>query len=236
MGANVGMVKELLSRGADVAKDMSALLMLREVERELDQRKRLALPALSRQQAAMFAWGEKTRAAREEIKHLLKAAGAKELAAEDNGEDDGAGVETWEEAVVSTFNDAIEKDDPEDFARLVDAYAAHPRGAAVLTEALRLAVIDSRTAMVKLLLERGADPNPKSGRARGYTPLIHAAHDGNIEYVRLLLDAGAEVSVKNDDGRDALDAAESRAGSSAEHRAVAALLKARGAKSTRRER
>lgn len=236
MGANVGMVKELLSRGADVKKDTSALLMLRHFEREFDQRKRLALPAVSREQAAMFAWGERTRAARAEIKRILKAAGAKEPTAEDGGEDGDAGVDAWEEAALSTFNDVVKKDDLKDFARLVEAYAAHPRGAAVLTEALRTAVIYTRTAMVKLLLERGTDPNPKSGRARGDTPLIRAADDGNIEYVRLLLDAGAEVSVKNDDGRDALDAAESRASSSEEHRAVAELLKARGAKSTRRER
>jgi hypothetical protein len=43
------------------------------------------------------------------------------------------------------------------------------------------------------------------------------------------------VNRVNDDGRTALDAAESWAGTSEEHRAIVELLKARGAKSRRRE-
>jgi ankyrin repeat protein len=123
-----------------------------------------------------------------------------------------------------------------DFARLVEAYAAHPLGARVLPEALRLAVIYSRIEMVKLLLERGVDPNSYSERGRGHTPLMHAAHDGQLECVRLLLEAGADVHVRNDDGRTALDAAEGWANSSDEHLAIVELLKARGAKSKGQER
>ena len=123
-----------------------------------------------------------------------------------------------------------------DFTRLVDAYSAHPLGAVVLPRALRTAVIYERTEMLKLLLERGTNPNPDSGMASNNTPLQQAAFSGKLEYVRMLLDAGADVNRKDKDGRTALDAAESRAGSSEEHRAVAELLKARGATGKGRER
>ncbi|HEX8457329.1 MAG TPA: ankyrin repeat domain-containing protein [Pyrinomonadaceae bacterium] len=233
MSANVELVKELLARGADVNKGVPVLAWLVQYERELERGKNLALPALSQEQTAMLAWSERTRAAREEIKRLLKAAGAKEM---DESEDRDAktDAETWEEVADAAFSDAIEADDRKDLARLVDAYSQHPLGARVLTEALRIAVVYSRTELVKLLLERGVNPNPRSRRARGYTPLMHAVHDGNLEYVRLLLEAGADVSERNDDGRDALDIAESRS-SSEEHRAIAELLKAHDAKSKERK-
>lgn len=230
MGANVEMVKEILSKGADVNKGMSPLALLREFEREYEKGKRLALPALSTEQSGMLTWIEKTRAEREEIKGLLKAAGAKELEGEDDGERGGADVDALEEAAGESFSDVIIKDDMKDFARLVDAYAAHPLGARVLPEALRIAIIYARTEIVKLLLERGTNPDPDDGMASKHPPLVQAAHSGQVEYVRMLLDAGADVNRKDKDGYTALDAAELYASSSEEHRAIVELLKARNAK------
>lgn len=236
MGANVEMVKELLSHGADVNEGASVLTVLLEVERENEKGKRLALPALSKEQTAMLAWNENTRAAREEIRQLLKAAGAREGEGEDDGENGGADVDALEEAAGESFRDVIKKNDMKDFAQLVEAYAAHPLGALVLPEALHTAIIYARTEMIKLLLERGTDPNPKSGRAAGRPMLLDAAYAGQIEYVRMLLDAGADMNRIDKDGRTALDAAEIWASSSEEHRAIIDLLKAHGAKSKRQER
>jgi ankyrin repeat protein len=235
MGASPEMVKELLSHGANVEQGASVLALLMEFEREHEQGKRLPtlLPALSKEQRGLLDWNEKTTAAREEIKRLLKAAGAKEAVSEDGHENIEANAKTLEETAVEAFGDLIQKGDMRDFARLVEAYAVHPLGARVLPEALRIAVIYSRIEMVKLLLERGVDPNPHSERGRGHTPLMHAAHDGKLEYVRLLLEAGADVHVKNDDGCTALDAAEGWARD--EHLAIVELLKARGAKSKGQE-
>ena len=57
--------------------------------------------------------------------------------------------------------------------------------------------------IVGLLLEAGAKPNViQSG---GYTPLMAAASQGNGPVVDMLLDYGADVSVKSDDERTAAD-------------------------------
>jgi len=64
-------------------------------------------------------------------------------------------------------------------------------------------------AIVKLLLERGADPNmqlffrPANARGvvqtRGATPLIRAAVNGDLEVVKLLLEHGADATVYSAD-------------------------------------
>lgn len=224
--SNVEMVKELLSSGADVNEGASALTLLVQTDLERAKAERLAVPARSKEQDALLEWIRKTTVAREEIKRLLRAAGAKEP--EDELDDDEPDAKALEEAANEALRDAIEQNDIKDFTRLVEAYSAHPLGELVLPEALRKAVIFTRTEMVKLLLERGVDPNREK-------PLIQAAHSGNLEYVRMLLDAGADMNVLDKEGRTALDVAEDWA-SSEEHRAVVKLLKARGAKSKRQKR
>jgi len=67
----------------------------------------------------------------------------------------------------------------------------------------------SGLAVVKLLLERGADPNmqfffkPANARGvvttRGATPLIRAAVNGDLEVVKLLLEHGADAAVTTAD-------------------------------------
>jgi ankyrin repeat protein len=74
----------------------------------------------------------------------------------------------------------------------------------------------SGTAIVKLLLERGADPNmqyffkPANARGalttRGVTPLIRAAVNADLEVVELLLEHGADATVMTADRQTAIHA------------------------------
>jgi ankyrin repeat protein len=82
--------------------------------------------------------------------------------------------------------------------------------------------------MVKLLLERGVNPNPPS--AVEYTPLMQAASSANLELVKLLIDAGADFNAEDEQGRTALDVAQMYTHSSEEHRTLVAFLKERGAR------
>jgi ankyrin repeat protein len=123
---------------------------------------------------------------------------------------------------------AIERGDLKDFGRLVAVYAKHPLGAAVLPDAIRVAVIYSRVEMVKLLLERGSNPNTTT-TADGYTPLMQAASSARLELVKLLIDAAAELNAADQHGRTALDYAEMYT-SNEEHRTVVAFLRERGAR------
>ena len=229
LSANVEMVELLLAHGARVDKGGSVLAYLREYEYESEKSKRLTLPALSKEQSAMLAWFEKTKPAREKIRQLLKAAGAKEPEDDERGDDD-ADDETLEQVADEAFDSTIKRNDLEDLGRLVKAYKGHPLAASVLPGALRTAVIYDRPEMVKLLLASGADPN--AGRLR---PLTDAARDGKVEMTLMLLEAGADVNAADEDGRTALDAAESWAGSSGGHDEVIELLKSRGAKSGKQQ-
>jgi ankyrin repeat protein len=226
MAANVEMVKTLLVQGAVVAKESPILDMLRETEVEFRRAKFMALPALSRKQIALLDWMEKTKARREELTQLLKTLGAKETAS--NQEDVDDSKENVEEYAREAFDDVIEMGDFKDFERLVAAYTKHPLGAAVLPNALRVAVIYSRVEMVKLLLERGVNPNTPS-TAVGYTPLMQAAASANLALVRLLINAGADLNSEDQQGHTPLDEAEMYTHSSEQHRAVVAFLKERGA-------
>ena len=227
MAAKVEMVKTLLAHGADVAKESPLLDMLRETEMEYSRAKFTLLPALSRQQAAMLDWMDRTKARREKIIQLLKAAGAKERAS--NQKEVEYSKEDAEDDAREALDDVIERNDFKDFERLVAAYTKHPLGAAVLPNALRVAVVYSRVEMVKLLLERGVNPSTPSTNV-GYTPLMQAASSANLELVKLLIDAGADLNAEDWDGRTALDSAEMYTHSSEEHRTVVAFLKERGAR------
>jgi ankyrin repeat protein len=233
MAANVEMVKTLLVQGADVAKESPILDMLRETEVEYRRATFTTLPALSRQQTALLDWMEKTKASREEITQLLKASGAKESAS--NQVEVEYSKEDVEDNAREALDDVIERGDLKDFERLVAAYTKHPLGAAVLPNALRVAVIYSRVEMVKLLLERGVNPNTPS-TAVGYTPLMQAASGANLELVKLLVNEGADLNPEDQHGRTALDEAEMYTHSSEEPRAVVAFLKERGAQNGKKKK
>lgn len=74
--------------------------------------------------------------------------------------------------------------------------------------ALYAAASEGRTEIVKLLLR--TDPgkammDPDTRDNHGKTPLMRAAWRGHMETVQVLLDAGADVNAKDENGRTALD-------------------------------
>jgi hypothetical protein len=74
--------------------------------------------------------------------------------------------------------------------------------------------------IVKMLLERGADPN--APQERGFVPLHDAAANGNLELVQLLVKRGAQVNAKAEDGKTPGDIATQRG-----HKEVAEWLEGR---------
>ncbi len=71
---------------------------------------------------------------------------------------------------------------------------------------LNMAAESGLEAMVKLLIEKGA--NIENKHAYGRTPLVGAARErGNINVIRMLLDAGADVNSSDNWGATALDLA-----------------------------
>ena len=69
----------------------------------------------------------------------------------------------------------------------------------VRQEPLFVAITNEKIAIVKLLLDRGVDPNAPVFR-HGRTPLFHAAETGNIEIVYMLLNKGARADTPDEMG------------------------------------
>lgn len=224
MAANVEMVKTLLVHGADAKRQSYILDLLRQTETEYRRAKLTPVPVLSRQQAASVNWAELSKSRREEIARLLKAAGAEESPRDEENDDPKANAK---EFAQEAFDDVIRRNDLKDFERLVAAYTKHPLGTEALTNALWVAVVGARVEMVKLLLERGVNPNAPAS-APNFSPLTQAANNAHLEIVNLLLEAGADINAQDQNGRTALDDVERYTQSSEEHRTMAAFLKERG--------
>jgi uncharacterized protein len=113
--------------------------------------------------------------------------------------------------------------------RLAGILDADPRQATAFSEdgftALHLAIFGRQEEAVRLLLERGADPNALStGEIAKVPPLGTAAFAGSTALARLLLDSGADPNVRGEGGFTALHSAAQNADEE-----LARLLLERGA-------
>ncbi len=93
--------------------------------------------------------------------------------------------------------------DPAAYARLGDLdvlerlVAADP--AVATLDSVIMAAVDFRHhAIVDWLLDRGANPNARSGATSRHTALHAAAWNGDLRMVRILLDAGADRTLRDD--------------------------------------
>ena len=106
---------------------------------------------------------------------------------------------------------------------IVSAATAGPFTAAVLYALGK----NGDTSLAALLLEKGADVNeaPTKGRLAGYTPLMMAAGRNSMEVVRFLVENGADVDARAEDGSTALSTA-----GKAKSDPIVEYLKRKGAK------
>lgn len=74
------------------------------------------------------------------------------------------------------------------------------------TECENIRSPEKQTALARLLLDAGANPNPADDKT-GNTPLHHASAYKNIALANLLLEKGAEADIKNKNGQTPLDLA-----------------------------
>ena len=89
---------------------------------------------------------------------------------------------------------------------LLDAGADPDRQGPDGSSALHVAAFGDDPALLQLLLERGGDANLRNG-VTGETPLVRAILGGGREQVRLLLAAGADPGLADDNGATPLHAA-----------------------------
>jgi cytohesin len=94
---------------------------------------------------------------------------------------------------------AINVDRADHVARLLDQDPGLIRAKMGDLEPLQVAARRDDPALVRLLLDRGADVNANGGW-KGWTPLHWASHDGRTETVKLLLAGGADTCAQDLEG------------------------------------
>jgi ankyrin repeat protein len=137
----------------------------------------------------------------------LTQAGARSVVAHEHGFPGWAAFARYVASVGASgepFARAYDAVEARDAGRLADLLDRWPELVELRgtngNDLLGMASATCDTALVKLLLERGADP--ARGNTHGWTPLHQAAYSGIVDMAELLLDAGAptDVSARGDGG------------------------------------
>jgi len=130
-----------------------------------------------------------------------------------NAQATGGGAEGWTPLMFAAINGKMSA-----FETLLDAGAdinikntegktvweiSNSRGATVLHYAAR----DGKLEIVKLLIKKGANINAQatSGSIKGWTPIMLAIYNKQISIFETLLDASADINLKNGKGKSALE-------------------------------
>lgn len=107
----------------------------------------------------------------------------------------------------SALIEAVAERNTAEIQRLLNAGAdpdSEEEGEQGLT-VLMLSVYAKRRDIAQMLLEHGANPNKHTEGQ--WTPLIEASYQGYLEFVRLLLQYGADPSIKDLNGATAISEA-----------------------------
>lgn len=116
-----------------------------------------------------------------------------------------AGREAPSDPLPGLF-EAVRVGDPEALEQvLATATVVDPKDEYGQTPLIYAITASSSPEVLTALIEAGADVNVAA--QGGWTPLMYAARDGNAKTVQLLLFAGADPSLVNDEGNSAYDIA-----------------------------
>jgi hypothetical protein len=161
---------------------------------------------------------------------LFAAAASGDLGAAVTALESGADIDAWNAHGAAAIHLAAREGHTELVIALIERGAiSRAREKRHVTDALHNASRAGRVELVVALLDLGIPPDASWGTT-GWTALMVAAFDGQPDTARLLIEAGADVNHRSQDGRTPLSMAHQRKSAPRRRGEVLALLKGAGAR------
>lgn len=151
--------------------------------------------------------------------HLLQSALEGDLKKVEEALEAGAEINTPDPEGHTALMFAAYNGHSEIVLKLLDHGAGIGRRDVMGRTALLYAATGPFPETVRILLDKGAKPNVVDSDEH-FSPLMHAAAEGNLDVVKILVEAGADATLKDIDGDDAYSFALQSG-----HQAVADFLK-----------